>query len=227
MREHLIPFNLQFFAEGEENNNEDIKTEGTKETKKEETESAGNVDNVDTDNVETFKRKGVTEFLKAIGVDTEDDLKGMVSKYREDEEKNLSKVEKLEKKIAILTKKLVEEQKTRMSYEAQIEALKLGVKTDMLEDAVIVASAKVTEDKDVKSVLMEMKKSGKSVYFENNDDEGTKGTTVTRKGRKQESVVDNSSRNDDGGEGGESKGSGIAARLFENKKKTVKSSYWT
>lgn len=232
-RSKLMKMDIQYFADsgkskdsGENNDGGDNKEGAGKD-------DVSVVDNKDANGglknderiAEEAKKMGVSEFLKKLGVDTEEGLQSIVQKHKEDEEKNLTDIQKVTRERDTAIKKCAEEREARILAEAQLEALKLGAKVELVEDLVIIAKSKVSGDKTVKEVLEDMKKgdSGK-VYFEtdekdNHDDQQTK--------RKTTRSDDLNNREDDTKRKGKNEGDGsIASRLLASRKKSVKSSYW-
>ena len=159
-------------------------TEGTQsqqkpnETKQEETK-------VD---IEKTKSEAVSEFLKTLGVEDADSLKGIVTKHKEDEEANKTELQKKDDALTETTKQLASEREGRIIAEAKLSAIQLGAKPELVDDLVIVAKSKVTKEKDINTVIAEIKDStsGK-VYFASDEEEEeekgkekTKTKTVTR-----------------------------------------------
>ena len=157
-------------------------TEGTQsqqkpnETKQEETK-------VD---IEKTKSEAVSEFLKTLGVEDMDSLKGIVTKHKEDEEANKTELQKKDDALTETTKQLASEREGRIIAEAKLSAIQLGAKPELVDDLVIVAKSKVTKEKDINAVIAEIKDStsGK-VYFTSEEEEEkgkgkTKAKTVTR-----------------------------------------------
>lgn len=135
--------------------------------------------------VEKIRTNAVSEYLKSLGVEDSDTLKGIVTKHKEDEEANKSDLQKKDDALTATTKELAAEREARIIAEAKLSAIKLGAKPELVEDLVIVAKSKVTKDKDINAVIAEMKEgtSGK-VYFADEEEEEeeskTKNKTVTR-----------------------------------------------
>lgn len=219
----LFPMNLQYFAEGD-GSGEDT----GKDDQKSKDNNAGKDNNTDHEAekqkaVEEAKKIGVSEFMKSLGVNTEEDLLSIVQKHKADEEKNLTDIQKITKEKDEALRQCAEANEARIMAEAQLEALKIGARPELVEDIVLIAKTKVTKDKDVKSVLEEMKKgSAGKVYFQSeNDDKGAKKQNkrvVTRK-------AEDDTREDDN-TGGEDEGAGFASRLLSGRMKKAKSSYW-
>lgn len=159
-------------------------TEGTQsqqkpnETKQEETK-------VDIDKT---KSEAVSEFLKTLGVEDADSLKGIVTKHKEDEEANKTELQRKDDALTETTKQLASEREGRIIAEAKLSAIQLGAKPELVDDLVIVAKSKVTKEKDINAVIAEIKDSASGkVYFTSEEEEEeekgkdkTKTKTVTR-----------------------------------------------
>lgn len=203
--------------------------EETKDVKKDETKEIENTKSQETKEEITvdeaaIKKQGVSEYLKSLGVDTDtDDIGEIVKKHKEDEEKNSTELQKMQKELKKALKLLEEERKTSQYAQAQVEAIKLGAKPDLVDDLITIATAKVTEGKDIKKVISEIKAgSTGSVYFGSDDgaeEEGAKKRTVTRAG-----FGKNKEQSDDKGK---KKTGSIAEQLLEeNKKNRQRKSAW-
>lgn len=170
--------------------------------------------------VEGIKKGAVSEYLKGLGVD-EESLKDILQKNKEAEEANKTELQKKEDALKETTKKLVEEQKARMMSDAKIAAIKLGARPDLVDDIVVLAQAKVTDDKDIQKVVEEMKEGDKShTYFvdENEEKEKTKKQKQRNVTRKRTDKQGNS-----GDDGEEDRFAGtLAGRLMEKNKNRVK-----
>lgn len=151
----------------------------TTETQKQETEQKVDVEKV--------KSEALSGFLKDLGVEDADALKGIVTKHKETEEANKTELQKKEDALTETTKELARERDGRILAEAKLSAVQLGAKPELVDDLVVVAKAKVTKDKDINAVIAEIKDStsGK-VYFKSDEEEETeekgknKNKTVTR-----------------------------------------------
>lgn len=158
----------------------EVQTQATEETKTAETSKTNEQNKID---VEKVKGDAIAEYLKELGVEDGDTLKGIVTKAKEEEEKNKTDLEKSNDTLTATTKELVAEREARIIAEAKLSAIQLGAKPELVDDLVIIAKAKVTKDKDINAVIAEIKDStsGK-VYFSNEDEEEEKQKgTVTRK----------------------------------------------
>ena len=200
----------------EETNTEENKTEVNTEQKENKTET-------NKINVEETKKQGVNEILAALGVDSKEDLQTIVSKYQQEQENKETDLEKANDSNKTLTKRLVEEKERADIAEAKLAAITLGAKPDLVDDLVIVAKSKATEDKKILDVIEEIKKSNSgSVYFvseEERKEDKKNRRTVTRTNSKMQEEKQKE-ENEEGTEGS------LAKRLFA-RKQTTKNSYFS
>lgn len=199
----------------EETNTEENKTEVNTEQKENKTET-------NKINVEETKKQGVNEILAALGVDSKEDLQTIVSKYQQEQENKKTDLEKANDSNKTLTKRLVEEKERADIAEAKLAAITLGAKPDLVDDLVIVAKSKATEDKKILDVIEEIKKSNSgSVYFvseEERKEDKKNRRTVTRTNSKMQEEKQKEEKEESEG--------GLAQRLFA-RKQTTKSSYFS
>ena len=136
--------------------------------------------------VEKVKSEALSGFLKELGVEDAEALRGIVTKHKEDEDKNKTELERKDDTLTQTTKELAEEREARIIAEAKLSAVQLGAKPELVEDLVIVAKSKVTKDKDINAVIAEIKDSASGkVYFKSDEEETeekgkNKNKTVTR-----------------------------------------------
>lgn len=200
----------------EETNTEENKAEVNTEQKEKESKT----NNVD---IEKTKKQGVNEILAALGVESKEDLQTIVNQYKQEQESKKSDLEKANDSNKTLTKRLVEEKERADIAEAKLAAITLGAKPDLVDDLVIVAKSKATEDKKILDVIEEIKKSNSgSVYFvseeEKKEDKKNRGT-VTRTNSKMQEEKQKEEK-EEGTEGS------LAKRLFA-RKQTTKNSYFS
>lgn len=199
-------------------------TEGTQNqqtqqsTKQQTTEAEKKVD------VEKVKSEALSGFLKDLGVEDADVLKGIVTKHKETEEVNKTELQKKEDALTETTKELAREREGRILAEAKLSAVQLGAKPELVDDLVVVAKAKVTKEKDINAVIAEIKDStsGK-VYFKSDEEEEEeagkdkiKGKTVTR-ARVTKPSEKSKGKEEEEGKKEEHKGS-MAERLLAGRK---------
>lgn len=193
--------------------------ETEKETEKEGTKTKEEKPEVD---VEAVKEQAVKDYMKSLGIEDDEKLKGTVTKAKEDEEKNKTDLEKKDDVIKETTRQLVEEREARQTAEAKLAAIKLGAKPEAVDDLVIIAKSRVTKDKDINKVIAEIKDGTNGKMYFVSDEEKEQENKKPRVTRKR--VSKNTEQED---ESTEDKYEGsIAARLFANKKKPTKSNYF-
>ena len=205
-------------GEGTNQNNTNIEVQNNTNTS---TEKNQNVD------IEKTKCDAIAEYLKTLGVESDESLKDIVTKAKEAEEANKSDLQKKDDALTATTKELVAEKEARLIAEAKLSAIQLGAKPELVDDLVIVAKAKVTKDKDINAVIAEMKDgtTGK-IYFSDGDEGEVTGENRNNVTRKR--VVKNSKKPQDWNDG-DNKNTGhegtMAERLLKNRAKT-KSHYF-
>ena len=200
----------------------DIETkEQEKDTEKEGTKTEPKDDKPEVD-VEAVKEQAVKDYMKSLGIEDDEKLKGIVTKAKEDEEKNKTDLETKDDVIKETTRQLVEEREARQTAEAKLAAIKLGAKPEAVDDLVVIAKSRVTKDKDINKVIAEIKDgtNGKMYFVSDEEKEQeNKKPRVTRK-RVSKNTEQEDETIEDKHEGS------IAARLFANKKKPTKSNYF-
>lgn len=184
-----------------------------------------------TVDVEKVKSDAVAEYLKSLGVEDSDTLKDIVTKAKEEEDKNKTDLEKSNETLTATTKELVAEREARQLADAKLAAIKLGANPKLVDDLVVIAKARATGDKKIEEVIAEIKdgETGK-IYFGTEEPEAEekpekkkqKNKNVTRK-----SVKEKSEEPEDEDEVKEKHAGTMAARLLSGTKKKTKSSYFS
>lgn len=176
--------------------------------------------------VEKVKGDAVAEYLKSLGVENSESLQAIVKKAKEDEEANKTDLQKKDDALTATTKELVTEREARVIAEAKLSAIQLGAKPELVDDLVIIAKAKVTKDKDINAVIVEMKDStnGK-IYFATEEDETNKKGTVTRS-RVKRTAEQNKQSTNENSNNGDSKYAGTMAERLLAGRKAIKSHYF-
>lgn len=167
------------------------------------------------------KESGKNAFLKELGVDDENSLKELLAKKREEEEKNKTELQKVQESVVKLQNELeTEKNKTKLA-ETKLEALKLDAKPESVDDLVSLALTKVTDDKNINTVIGELKVSY-PFYFVNNKEEKEQEKHKGTKGNVRKALEKGTDEKEKEGKGG------IAQRLINSKVKSQKkSSYFT
>lgn len=158
------------------------------------------------------KNQGRNSVYNELGINPKDEkqieaIKAFIESQKTDAQKATEK--------ALAEEKALKEAEDRVKIaEAKAEVMMLGIKTQFVDDAVTLALAKTSDERDIKSVLAEFK-TKYPVWFETEEDKKkqAKGTGSSLKNQ--------SGKNDKGEE------KGIGARLAAQRKSSrPKSSYW-
>ena len=177
--------------------------------------------------VEKVKGDAIADYLKSLGVESSESLQAIIQKAKDDEEANKTDLQKKDDALTATTKELVNEREARVIAEAKLSAIQLGAKSELVDDLVIVAKAKVTKDKDINAVIAEMKDStnGKIYFATGDEDETNKKGTVTRSRVKKTTEQNNQNTNGESNNG-DSKYAGTMAERLLAGRKAVKSHYF-
>ena len=201
----------------------------TTETTETQTETQQQQQKVNTPDVSTVKTQAITEYLESLGFENEDDLKNIVNKHKEDEEKNKTELQKSKDALSTTSKELASERELRILAEAKLSAIQQGARPELVDDLVVVAKSKVTKDKDINAVRSEIKEgnTGK-IYFVTDEEEEeeikNKNKNVTRTKVQTQTEKKEETKKE---ETTDQKHQGtIAARIFANKK-SVKKHYFS
>lgn len=188
-----------------------------------------------TVDVERVKSDAVAEYLKSLGVEDSDTLKGIVTKAKEEEDKNKTDLEKSNETLTATTKELVAEREARQLADAKLAAIKLGANPKLVDDLVVIAKSRVAGDKKIEEVIAEIKdgETGK-IYFGTDEPEEEKPEEEKPEKKKQKnknvtrkSVKEKTEEPDDEDEVKEKHAGTMAARLLAGNKKKTKSSYFS
>lgn len=174
--EQVLPLNLQFFAEGDD----DIDDPGTGEE--------GDGDNDDQggkSSDKTFtqaevtammtreKKEGRKALLKQLGFKTEAEAKNAIALYNALVESQKTDEDKVKEKEQTLESEKSDAEKRAELAENKLSCVMAGVKNDSVDDVLAIALLKVTEEKNLDTVLSEMKKESRYVGFFKEDGEGS------------------------------------------------------
>lgn len=183
-----------------------------------------------TVDVERVKSDAVAEYLKSLGVEDSDTLKGIVTKAKEEEDKNKTDLEKSNETLTATTKELAAEREARQLADAKLAAIKLGANPKLVDDLVVIAKARATDDKKIEEVIAEIKdgETGK-IYFGTDEPEEEKAEKKKQKNKNvtRKSVKEKTEETDDEDEVKEKHAGTMASRLLAGTKKKTKSSYFS
>lgn len=193
----VLPFNLQFFADGEGDGDgkpNDDGQNGNEDSKGGDDSQSGSGNNGEQDKTEkTFtqkqvsdmmakeKKQGKQSLLNALGFKTEQEAKDAVNllKALQDSQKSDEEKQK-EKDDAVIADKEKAEQRALLA-EAKLSCIENGVNKDCIDDVLTIAMSKVSDDKKLEDVIADMKKEKRysSFFVEENNGGGSSGTGST------------------------------------------------
>lgn len=124
------------------------------------------------------KESAKKSLLKELGVADAKSAKEGLTKYKEILEKDKTETQKAQDTANAAEKAKQEAEKRALLAEAKVEVLSAGCKPEYLEDVITLAMTKVSDDKDLATVVKEMKEGSKySAFFgEFDGGSGDKGT---------------------------------------------------
>lgn len=175
---------LQFFAEeggsgSEETGGEDMGPEGTGEGPGKSGSNASKTFTQSDVNALLKKEKEAAKraLLKELGMEDVKTAKEGLAKYKEILKKDQTEADKAKGALGESERAKKAAEDRAILAEAKVEVLSAGCNPDYLDDVMTLALARVTEDKDIKTVVGDMKKDLKYVAFfaVNGGDSGTGG----------------------------------------------------
>lgn len=124
------------------------------------------------------KESAKKALLKELGVEDAKSAKEGLAEYKKILDKDKTDAQKAQEDLAAETKAKTDAEKRALLAEAKVEVLSAGCKPEYLEDVITLALRKVSDDKDLQTVVKEMKEESKySAFFGGSDsDSGDKGT---------------------------------------------------
>lgn len=163
------------------------------------------------------KNQGRLAALKELGIDPKDTkavnmVKALIESQKTDEQKAAEKKSEDEAKVA-------EANQRALIAEAKAEAMLLGVKAKFVDDVVTLATTKMTDDSDLKTIIGEFKMKY-PIWFGEDSEDGEEEKDKTGKKGTGSSVKTN--KNDKSGSE-KSLGARLAA---QRKSSNKKSNYW-
>lgn len=231
----LFPMNLQFFASdtgangGTNGDNTDPNNTGETNTGDQNQNTNDNTDG-GKDGEKTFtqedlnrvgkqeKESGKKAAYRALGFEDEKSAKEEMKVYKEWKDSQKTEQEKQTEALSEANKKASQAEQRALRAEAKVAALTLGANPEGLDDLITLALTKVTDDKDLVTVMTEMQgnKTFSSFFIKTENEEENQSGKGTG---------NNVGTQSQGSNGGASKG--IASRLAARGTTKGKSSYFT
>lgn len=128
------------------------------------------------------KESGRKSMLKALGFEDEESAKEAITKYNEYLESQKTEEQKKNEALTKATNDAKASEQRALRAEAKVAALVLGANPEVVDDLITLALTKVTDDKDLDTVMKEMQgNSAFSSFFNKteNEEENSKGKKGT------------------------------------------------
>lgn len=210
--ERMFPLNLQFFADDSNDNGNDQsgnEDQNSNDNSGEKTFTQTEVNNM----MAKEKNEGKRSILKSLGFKNEDEAKEAITKYNEIIESKKTDEDKAKETMKKIKDDASEALNRALIAESKLACFALGINKDYIDDVLAIASNKVTEDKDLETVLKEMK-----------DDEKYKSFFVSENQNNSSGTGSNAGHSNNVGDKFKQ---GYGERLAKNNKsKQTKSSYF-
>lgn len=130
------------------------------------------------------KRKNLSSVYKGLGFESEEAAKEFVQKYKSEEEKNKSDLVKAQEKAAQLEAEKKAETARAQDLQYKFDAMSEGCDAKSAEDVVVLAKAKMSDDKDFAAALKEIKEQYPAMFGQNdNSGGGTGGGGTSPRGK--------------------------------------------
>lgn len=160
----LMPYKMQFFGEDGGGNDTPPTTPPPG------TDSNANTPPRKSD--EELRKEGQNALLSLLGFKDEDEAKKAVNLYTAMVNSQLTPDEVQKKESEKAEAKIKEALERAAAAENKLACLTAGVQADSIEDVLAIASLRVTKDKDLATVIGEMKKNDKYSGFFNSENNG-------------------------------------------------------
>lgn len=148
--------NLQLFADGGEESPEGDNQTGSEgqgdEGLEDKTFSQDDVNNV----VAKETRKAQEKLFKELGIEDFENAREGMEKFREWQESQKTDAEKQSEKLSNLEKSYADKTSENETLKAQVNAMKVGVNSESVEDVVTLAKNLVSEDVDMDAAIKQV-----------------------------------------------------------------------
>ena len=121
------------------------------------------------------KRKNLSSVYKGLGFESEEAAKEFVEKYKQEEEKNKSELVKEQEKNKQLEAEKAAEATRAQDLQYRFDAISEGCDAKSAEDVVVLAKAKMSDDKDFAAALKEVKEQYPAMFGQTDNGGGTGG----------------------------------------------------
>ena len=118
------------------------------------------------------KRKNLSSVYKGLGFDSEEAAKAFVDKYKGEEEKNKTDLVKAQERAAQLEVEKNAEASKAQDLQYKFDAMAEGCDAKSAADVVVLAKAKMSDDKDFAAALKEVKEQYPAMFGQTDNGNG-------------------------------------------------------
>lgn len=225
----LFPYTLQFFAEGENGGGDGQNGNGDGQNDNKDGQNK-NDDNQNGDKGQkTFtqdevnrmmtreKQQGKNSVLNSLGFKTEEEAKNAFNLLKALQDSQKSEADKMEdKKNTAIQEKDNAEHRAAIA-EAKLSCIVNGVDKEAVDDVLVIAMSKVSDDKPLETVLEEMKNETRYASFFGSSKGDSKGGNTGRTPQ---------NNNSGGGDNNTNYGETLAKRVYGDSKSETKSKFF-
>ena len=154
MEKEMLKLNLQMFAEPTEDEASN-QNEGSGDKVEEVAKVTFTQDEFNSKMAERANR-AENDLLKSLGVSSKEDLQQALAQLKEIEDAQKTEAEKKDEQVKALTDEKTQLQTEYDNLKAQVEAMKLGVKDDLIAEFIQLANAKVTDEVNLTEAMKQV-----------------------------------------------------------------------
>lgn len=121
------------------------------------------------------KRKNLSSMYKGLGFESEEDAKAFIEKYKGQEEQNKSDLVKAQEAAKKLEAEKKAEQSKAQNLQYKFDAMAAGCDAKAADDVVVLAKAKMSDDKDFATALKEVKEQYPAMFGQTDSSGGGTG----------------------------------------------------
>lgn len=129
------------------------------------------------------KRKTTSSIYKGLGFESEEQAKEFIEKYKQEEEKNKSDLVKAQEEAKKAQAEKAAEAARAQDMQYKFDAMEQGCDAKAAEDVVVLAKAKMSDDKDFATALKEVKEQYPIMFGQSASGGGTGGGGTSPRGK--------------------------------------------
>lgn len=129
------------------------------------------------------KRKNLSSVYKGLGFESEEAAKEFIEKYKQEEEKNKSDLVKAQEEAKKAQAEKAAEAARAQDMQYKFDAMEQGCDAKSAEDVVVLAKAKMSDDKDFATALKEVKEQYPAMFGQSASGGGTGGGGTSPRGK--------------------------------------------